>query len=152
MPKYTDVALTDTGLGYYDISIGSDGDIVKTDSFDTAILLSLFGSDRRATETEVPNAYQRRGWIGDINRPVELGSKLWLIYQARLTISTLNIAKDYISQALQWLVDFGYLKSFSVSVERDIEAGSLSAFIQLIRLDDSVESRNYVLWTNTGRG
>lgn len=152
MAKYTDAKLTKTSSGYYDISVGSDGDMEKTDSFDTAILVSLFGSDRRATETEVPDAFRRRGWIGDQFQPVEMGSKLWLIYQARLTLSTLNIAKDYISQALQWLIDFGYLKAVVVDVSRDIQAGELTAKIQLIRLDDSVESRNYVLWTNTGKG
>lgn len=152
MAKYTDAKLTKTLAGYYDISVGSDGDLEKTDSFDTALLLSLFGSDRRATATEVPDAFLRRGWIGDQFRPVEMGSKLWLIYQARLTTSTLNIAKDYISQALEWLVKLGYLKSVVVDVVRDIEKGQLSAKVQLIRLDDSVESRNYVLWTNTGKG
>lgn len=150
--KYTDATLTKTEAGYYDISIGSDGDIDKTDSFDTAIILSLFGSDRRASPTEVPEAFLRRGWIGDQYQVVEMGSKLWLVYQARLTLSTMNNAKDYISQALQWLVDFGYLKAVAVNVERDIQAGKLSAAIQLIRLDDNVESRNFVLWTNTGRG
>lgn len=152
MAKYQDAKFTEVPGGYYDLTIGADGDIEKTDSFDTAILLSLFGSDRRATATEVPEAYRRRGWIGDIGKPVEMGSKLWLTYQARLTLSTVNIVRDYTAQALAWFSELGYLKSVSVNCVRDIEKSEIVAEIDLIRLDDSVESRNYVVWNNTGKG
>ena len=151
MAKFTDAKFTEVPGGYYDLTIGDDGDIEKVDSFDTAILLSLFGSDRRASPTEVPEAPRRRGWIGDIGKPVELGSKLWLTYQARLTVSTVNIVRDYTSQALAWFTELGYLKSVSVNCVRDIDRSEIVAEIELIRLDDSVESRNYVIWNNTGR-
>jgi len=150
--KYQDIVIGKNDAGFYDLEIGADGDLVKTNSFDTAILLSLFGSDRRATETEVPEANLRRGWIGDIGKPVELGSKLWLTYQARLIISTVNNVRDYTSQALAWFTELGYLKSVSVNCTRDIEKSEIVAEIELTRFDDSVESRNYVVWNNTGKG
>lgn len=149
--KYTDAKFTLYGSDYYDLTIGEDGDIEKVNSFDTALLLSLFGSDRRASPTEVPESYRRRGWIGDIGKVVELGSKLWLTYQARLTVSTVNIVRDYTSQALAWLPELGYLKSVSVNCVRNIDRGEIVAEIELTRLDDSVESRNFVVWNNTGR-
>lgn len=151
MAKYTDAKMVLTDAGYYDISIGDDGDIEKIDSFDTAILVSLFGSDRRASATEVPEPERRRGWIGDIYQPVEAGSKLWLLQQARLTVDTVNRAQDYAAQALQWLVDFGYLKAVVVRCSRDLSRSQISADISLVRFDDSVETRNYILWENTGR-
>lgn len=148
--KNTDVKLNND-KGYHDISIGDDGDFEKTNSFDTAILLSIF-CERRASVTEVAQSFRRRGWIGNIGRPVEYGSKLWLIYQARLINRTVNKARDYLEQSLEWLIDFGYIKAIQVNTIRDIENSSLLAEVKLIRFDDSVESRTYVLWDNTGRG
>ena len=100
---FQDVELLHTD--YYDLVIGDDGDFVKLDSFDTALQISLIGSDRRASATEEPIPQKRRGWIGNQYQPVEYGSKLWLLYQARLTNETVNRARTYCQQALQWLVD-----------------------------------------------
>lgn len=148
--RYTDVALSKTADGYYDISIGEDGDVVKTDSFDTALLLSIF-CERRADASEVPEPQRRRGWIGNLFGAVEYGSKLWLLYQARLTVNNVNRARGYLEQALSWLVDFGYLRRVVVQTRRDLDTGSLIADIQLQRFDDKIDERSYTLWDNTGR-
>lgn len=148
--RYTDVALTRTDAGYYDVSIGDDGDVVKTDSFDTALMLSIF-CDRRASESEVPEPQHRRGWIGNMFGQVEYGSKLWLLYQARLTNNNVNRARGYLEQALSWLVDLGYLRRVVVETARDLDGGKLIANIQLQRFDDKIDVRNYTLWDNTGR-
>lgn len=146
--RYTDIQLQNNG-DYYDLAIGSDGDFVKTNSFDTALLLSIF-CERRASETEVPEPSRRRGWIGNFNNPVEYGSKLWLLYQARLTNSTVNRARDYLQQCLQWLVDFGYLRSVVVTTERNDDLTGVIAQIRLERFNSEVEYLNYTLWENTG--
>jgi len=148
--RYTDVALKKTSSGYYDVSIGEDGDVVKTDSFDTALLLSIF-CERRADSSEVPEPQRRRGWIGNLFGAVEYGSKLWLLYQARLTVNNVNRARGYLEQALSWLVDFGYLRRVVVQTRRDLDTGSLIADIQLQRFDDKIDERSYTLWDNTGR-
>ncbi len=148
--RYTDVALTKTSDGYHDITIGDDGDVVKTDSFDTALLLSIF-CERRADASEVPEPQRRRGWIGNLFGAVEYGSKLWLLYQARLTVNNVNRARGYLEQALSWLVDFGYLRRVVVQTRRDLDTGSLIADIQLQRFDDKIDERSYTLWDNTGR-
>lgn len=150
MSRYTDVALSVVPAGYYDIAIGADGDIEKTDSFDTALLLSIF-CERRASESEVPEPQRRRGWIGNLYGIVEYGSKLWLLYQARLTLSTVNRARGYLEQSLSWLTEGGYLKRVVVTTSRDIDRSALIADIQLIRFDDTIDTRNYTLWDNTGR-
>jgi phage gp46-like protein len=149
MAKYQDIAFNENG-GYWDLSIDSVGDFTKTDSFDTAILLSAIGSNRRASETEVPIAQYREGWIGDINQPVEYGSKLWLLYQERLTLQTMNAARTYLDQATQWFVDFSYCMKVVTTISRDTTTNTLSAKVQLIRFQDIVTSRNFTLWENTG--
>lgn len=151
MEKNTDIEFKQTSEGYYDLSLDESGDFSKTNSFDTSILLSIF-CERRATVTEVPISFRRRGWIGNIDRPVEYGSKVWLLEQSRLTNSTVNIARDYLRQALQWLIDFGYLKEILVETDRDLTRNALLANITLVRFDDKVEHKNFVLWENTGRG
>ena len=149
--KFTDVEFTQTEAGYYDLQLDDVGDFEKTNSFDTAILLSLF-CERRASVTEVPESSRRRGWIGNIGQPVEYGSKLWLLEQARLTLSTVNAARDYLKQSLAWLVNLDYLKAVNVETSRNIETNALIAKVTLIRFDDKVETKNFVLWENTGSG
>ena len=118
---FQDVELLHTD--YYDLVIGDDGDFVKLDSFDTALQISLIGSDRRASATEEPIPQKRRGWIGNQYQPIEYGSKLWLLYQSRLTNETVNRARNYCQQALQWIVDLGYAQSILVDTARDLKIG-----------------------------
>ncbi len=146
--KNQDVTLEDRG-DYYDLAIGEDGDFEKINSFDTAITLSIF-CERRASVTEVPESFRRRGWIGSQNQPVEYGSKLWLLHQSRLINKTVNQARDYLNQCLSWLVTFGYLESIEVNVVRDFEINGIVAEVTLKRFHSEVEHRNYILWENTG--
>lgn len=145
--RFTDVEFSKDS-GYYDLSIDDDGDLSKTNSFCTAILLSIF-CERRASATEVPEGGRRRGWIGSINQPVEYGSKLWLLYQARLTNRTVNAANDYLSQGLSWLTEFDYADEIIVNTSRDIEQSRLDADIQVIVNGSVLEKRNVTLWGNT---
>lgn len=146
--SYQDIAFNQDA-GYYDLSIDDDGDFTKLDSFNTAIELSLLGSDRRASETEESIPQRRRGWIGNQYQPVEYGSKLWLLFQTRLTNSTVNRARDYCTQALQWLVDFGYLQSVIVTTDRDLKLNTLSATILLVPFEGITQTQTYLLWRNT---
>ena len=136
--------------GYYDLTIGSEGDIEKVNSFDTAILLSLFGSYRRASATEQSDPSRRRGWMGNQFQKVELGSKLWLLYQSRLTNQTVNRARDYLNQCLSWLVEFGYAKNVSTVVRRDVQNGKMVADVTILAPDGTTNQRSFVLWSNTG--
>jgi len=137
--------------GYYDLTIGSNGDFTKVNSFDTAILLSLFGSDRRASATEQSDPSKRRGWIGNQFQPVELGSKLWLLHQSRLTQETVNRARDYVVQCLSWLTELKYADNVDANVRRDVQSGKLTADVNILAPDGTTNQRSYVLWFNTGR-
>ena len=74
----------------YDLQIDSNGDILTDDFFDTSLLVSLF-AEQRATPSEMPESHRRRGWIGNESTPgFEIGSKLWLYSQARVTRTLLS--------------------------------------------------------------
>jgi len=97
-----DIKLNDD-KGYWDIDFDSQGDFVLEDGFDTAILMSLM-CNKRANEAEVEAPQYRRGWWGNETSDFdnfEIGSKLWLLSQARATQNTLNRAIRYTQDALQ---------------------------------------------------
>lgn len=133
----------------YDISIGADGDIVTADQLDTALLMSLF-CERRASASEVAPPEQRRGWIGNEGTSFEIGSKLWLYEQARLTKTTLNGITTEAASALQWLVDDGIAVKVDTSVS--LINGSPQLTANLYRSNSEVVSTYYNLWEGTGRG
>lgn len=139
-----DIALNKDS-GYYDISIDADGDIATQDSFDTALLMSLF-CERRALPSEVATAHHRRGWIG--NDDFEIGSKLWLYEQARITRDTINGVNTEAKNGLQWLIDDSLVESVNVSTS--VVNNSISISAEIKRFNSAVEYRYYDLWSNTG--
>ena len=138
-------AALNTDSGYYDISIDADGDIATKDSFDTALLMSLF-CERRALPSEVAVTHHRRGWIG--NDDFEIGSKLWLYEQARITRDTINGVNTAAKNGLQWLVDDNLIESINVSTS--VVNNSISINAEIKRFNSAVEYRYYDLWSNTG--
>lgn len=149
MSNGIDLALTQDGRGNFDIGINPlTGDFLLTDGFDTALVMSLF-CERRADASEVPTAELRHGWWGNTVGPegFEIGSKLWLLDQARKTQATLNKAIDYARDSLQWLVTDGHLVSVDVSAEFTVRGITLN--IKLNRSNSATETRSYELWENT---
>jgi phage gp46-like protein len=75
-----------------------------------AVMLSLF-TDRR---------YEGRGgWWGDAMPPIEgvlIGSYLHTLFREKQTEQVRLQAQRYCEQALAWLIEEGYIESFSVSV------------------------------------
>lgn len=143
-----DLKLTKTSAGYYDISF-TDGDFTLTDSFETAILMSLL-CEVRADASEVPAPEHRRGWWGNEVATVpnyQIGSKLWLLEQARNNQNTLNLAVNYVKNSLQWLEDDGYIKKIEVNGLQSIS--DITVEIKLIRSQDRVDTLYFNLWDNT---
>jgi phage gp46-like protein len=129
----------------------NDGDFTEEDGFDTAILISLL-TDARAPDDRVLIPEKRRGWMGDLESPVEnrsLGGFLWLIDQRRLTVDTLNDSINFAQLALNWFVEDGIAKSVTVSGDIIVKKG-----IQLLIVITSIlgkTSSHYVnLWELTG--
>lgn len=143
-----DVLVEKDERGLFDLAIGSNGDFNTTAGFETALAMSL-GEERRADSSEVVRPELRRGWWGnELNDDgFEIGSKLWLLEQARLNQNTANAAVDHAKKGLQWLVEDGHLK--------DVQASSLftkngiELSIKLLRSNSPAESVSYQLWSNT---
>jgi phage gp46-like protein len=94
-----------------------DGDFVVEDGLRTAVIISLF-SHRRVTADELPpGETDKRGWWGDTfntNPNDRTGSKLWLLARTKETQETLNQAKEFTQQALQWMITEGLASTVEV--------------------------------------
>lgn len=80
----------------------------------TAILISLFTDRRAGADDVVPDGSgDPRGWWGDPT----MGSRVWLLERAKRTQATIQAAKGYIEEALQWLIDDDVVAGFQIDVE-----------------------------------
>jgi len=149
MATNTDILLQKNDSKIYDISISSSGDFVKVQGFETAILMSLFG-EVRANESEVRQPELRRGWIGNEHNDVEgyeVGSKLWLLFQSRAIQETLNRAIEFSQNGFQWMIDNNFAKE--VNVDGTLLNANILLDIDIIRIDNVTENRQFMLWDDT---
>lgn len=133
----------------YDISF-ANGDFEMVNNFDTSLQMSIY-CERRADPSEVPTPELRRGWWGNElsdNMGFQIGSKIWLLAQARLTQDTLNKVITYTQEALEWYVEDGLLMKIEVSAEF-LEDIGIRLFIKLYRSPNQVETKFFDLWNNT---
>ena len=148
--KITDAILSKNSSGIYDFSLDGTGDIATEDFFDTAILMSLF-CERRASSSEMPVSHYRRGWIGnESTKGFEIGSKVWLFEQSRLTRKTLNGINSVVREGLQWMIDENIALEIAVSSELG-ENNTIAVEITITRPSSKVEKRYFELWENTGQ-
>lgn len=148
--KTTDAVLSKSSSGLYDFSLDSSGDIETEDFFDTSILMSIY-CERRATATEMPVSKYRRGWIGNESTPgFEIGSKVWLFEQARLTRETLNGINSVVKDSLQWLIDDGIALEIAVTSSLT-QSNTIAVDVTITRPSSNVERRFFELWENTGQ-
>lgn len=127
-----------------------NGQFEVDDGFDTALFISLF-EEKRADQSEQAVNFLRRGWWGNELQDIpgfEIGSKLWLVYQARKTQTILNLAQTYARDGLQWLIDQGFLDD--LTVDGIFFGDGIKLTINLIRSNDIVATRSFDLWNNTG--
>lgn len=146
----TDVVLSKTNDGYYDINWTESGDIDTGQTLDTYILMCLF-EEFRATSAEIPEANLRRGWLGNESTPgFQQGSKAWLFEQERITGTVLAELGPIIRNGLQPLIDDDI--AVSVQVETPFLCnGKVCVYINIGRDGSRVDRRFYELWENTGR-
>lgn len=124
-----DIALNNT-KGYWDFGISQIGDFELDNGLQTAILVSLL-SNARADASEIPIIEFRDGWYGNLiwnQNGYQQGSKLWLLYQSRLTQEIILRAKNYTEIALNWMLEDGLLKNLVVNV---IQNDSISFTINI---------------------
>lgn len=145
-----DVLIQTTEGGLYDLQIDEERqDFQSAEGFESAIPTSFF-TDARAPSVQVQEAIYRRGWVGnilfiDIGR--ELGGLLWILDQARITNDTLNLAKSFAEDSLNWMVIDGVARNVSVSFVQD-GIRSIKIFTDITAIDNTV-LRYVTLWRNT---
>ena len=97
-----------------------NGDLATGQDLRTAVLISLF-SWRRADPGDVPEYDDPQGWWGDSYSAIsgdKLGSKLWLLMREKLTNATVQRARDYVQQALKWMLDEGVARRIDAIADR----------------------------------
>jgi len=131
----------------------SGPDLQSDSGLETAVIISLL-TDRQAEGDDlIPDATRpatsgtianRRGWWGDsmpeqttdAAKPDRIGSRLWLLERAQATQQTATLAKKYIEEALQWLIDDGVAQVVSVATKwksQDVGTGNLAIGIVIAR-------------------
>lgn len=120
--------MSDIGLTWDPIMLAGDavlfmGDLAGLDDLTTSVIISLF-SWRRANDDDVlpDESTNRQGFWGDLFADVphdQLGSRLWLLSREVITQETLNRAKEYAEEALQWMIEDGVASQVQVEVERN---------------------------------
>jgi phage gp46-like protein len=147
-----DAVLKEIDGGLYDIEIDEFGDIKTADAFDTAIVISLL-TDARAAASEVSVADLRRGWIGNEHTPgFEIGGKLWIYEQSRLTKSVMIAIQGEARRSLEWMVDQDLLvaiRGIGLGFTSDATQGMVLE-LRLERSNNQVEHRYFNLWNQTG--
>lgn len=140
----------DPETGFYDLVLGANGDLETVESFDTSLVVSLF-SDQRADASEVSLPQFRRGWWGDTVQTdlnLKIGSKLWLLEQARMTNVILNKCANYARLSLDWLVTNQY--SIKVDTRATFIANGIALNIKITNKNGQTQNKAYKLWSNTG--
>ena len=105
----------------FDMSV-SNADLTKGDDLSTAVFISLFTWARAKPDDDIPADSQKFGWWGDklAEDPNQrMGSRLWLLKRKKLTQETINLAVDYIKEALDWMVKDGVVGKIEVIPQRN---------------------------------
>ena len=108
--KCFDIHFDDTG-----------GDLVYTEGLNTAFGISLLEC-RRADESVIPKAGDRGGWLGNEIlgfTDYEIGSLMYLVYQGRINIDSLNKGITYLYECLSWMIEDDIFYKILVSHNND---------------------------------
>lgn len=139
----------DSVTGLRDIAIGDDGDLQSVDDFSTSVDLAIL-TNRRANSSEVPQATERRGWIGDLTPKVagrKAGSKVWLFEQRRRDDNTINGLRDAFQEALQSLIEDGQVDRTQVDAVASGISGVQVTVVFFI--GNNLVRRYFNLWNRT---
>ena len=131
----------------------TDGNIELDHGFSTAVLISIFTRRLALNDDDLPDPQgHREGWWADPYADVEgdlIGSRLWLLRRSKTTQETLNQARIYLEECLQWMIDDGIASEIVATVERQTskEADGRLAFRVEITKPDDPKSRWISAWT-----
>ena len=121
-------------------------DLQGDDGLLTAIMVSLF-TDRRAKaddplpDERVGQPSDLRGWWGDYltqeGESILIGSRLWLLHREKEMPVVVARAREYAQEALQWLLNGGYVKQLSVQAHH-VSRGYLGISVQALQPNGNI--------------
>jgi phage gp46-like protein len=126
-------------LGFLDLNM-SGADLATGNDLQTAVLVSLFTDRRALSDDRLPDPNEsKRGWWADSVSEIvgdKIGSRMWLLHREKQTPETLNRAKEYAQEALNWLIEDGISNRVQVDAEW-IRMGVLGLRIMIERPAES---------------
>ena len=129
----------------FDLSIDEDNMVFESvDGMETSFNFQLF-IDRRSNSDDISSARSRQGWMGDIitkGNGYEVGSLLYLKYQARDTQSDRNEIAAYAVDALNYFKTIDAAQEVNASINGNNIEG-------IIQINKSNVKRYSKLWRNT---
>lgn len=122
------------------------------DDLTRAVINSLFCWRRANDDDELPGS-SRYGWWGDtFEENDKFGSRLWLLSRAKLTAQTPLLAKEYVEEALQWLIDDGVAAGIVVEIEK-VTIDRLDISIVITKPSDTTTSLRFQnMWSYLENG
>lgn len=95
--------------GSADLAVANN-DLESDDTFETAVLLSLFTNARAKPGDVLPAELgtRRGGWWANELSPIDgdnFGSRLWLLARSKQNGELLTRAQEYASEALDWMLE-----------------------------------------------
>jgi phage gp46-like protein len=124
-----------TDLKTYDLAVTSTESIETEEGLRTAILLSLLTRARARPDDVIPDPADRGGWWGDTYSEVpndSFGSRIWTLAGRPINAALMSDLELMIREALQWLIDDGYIGAVGVELEV-IKHGTIGAKIEVSR-------------------
>lgn len=125
------------------------GSVLETgNDLQSAVVISLFTDRIAAVGDVIPDGTNDpRGWWADGD--VLIGSRLWLLKRSKQIPETLQLAYDYIAEALQWLLDDQVVAQFDISVQW-VRASMLGAQITAYKQDGTTLLTGLYTWAWNG--
>jgi len=125
------------------------GSVLETgNDLQSAIVISLFSDRIAAVGDVIPDGTNDpRGWWADADVPI--GSRLWLLKRSKQIPETLQLAYDYIAEALQWLLDDGVVAQFDINVQW-VRTSMLGAQITAYKQDGTTLMTGLYTWAWNG--
>ena len=132
-----------------------DEDLVRENGLESAVIMSLF-TDRRAKEDDtLDDKNDLRGWWADRldvdANDDKIGSRIWLLERSKTTNQTTVKLKEYILEALDWMVEDGVAMKVDAEVERQGDPGNdrLAFSVTIYKIDGNNETYKFDdLWNN----
>lgn len=114
-------------IGFFDVGgncvdlVIENGDLKADNSFETAVLISLF-TDRFVPTEDLPEGNtDSRGWWADlISNPSNdlIGSRLWTLGRSKVNFDLEASLEDFVREALNWLIEDGIADRLDITATK----------------------------------